>query len=355
MELYFNMYKIKYVKLDELLKDIIFEEGEEINIFINLESVLKKIKFTDEDKENIFYGPKRNLNLISCIFNLISHYRHYFNKRGICSKVFIYGPEGKDERYLNREYNKNYRKDILLMETSNTISIGNIYRNIISMLKDILLYVKDVYFITSGIVEPSVIPYIITKISKSNKNFLITSDIYEYQYTKENFYILKPKMDDSILIDKNNVMQVLKKKVKCKSTLEPDINFISFILSILGNSYRGITKIKKVGISTIFKLIDTGIKNNIINNDVENINILLNVVEEYNQNQIMINYLCTSVKEQYKRLSISEVSYIEKQLINKHDAGYLRDVNDKYFMNYPLNIIEISEGIKKKQEKIIWR
>lgn len=354
MELYFNMYKIKYIVLNELLKDIEFKKGEEINIFINLESVIKKIKYTTEDKENIFYGPKRNLLLISCIFNLISHYRRYFDKRGLCSRVFIYGPEGIDVDYLNREYSKDYRKSITIQETTDTVAIGNIYRKIIPMLKDIIAYVKDVYFLTSSILEPSVIPYLINIIlPNDNKNFLITSDVYEYQYTKENFYILKPKMEKSLLIDKNNIMDVLKHRVKCKSSLEPDVNFISFILSIIGDSYRGIPKINKVGISTIFKLIDSGIKNNIINNEVENINILLEIVEEYNQNQIMLNYLCTSIREQEKRISISEETYIKNQLINKHDAGYLRDVNDKYFMEFPLNIIEINSGIKNN--KIIWR
>lgn len=354
MELYFNMYKIKYVILDELLKNIEFKKAEEINIFINLESVLKKIKYTTEDKENIFYGPKRNLNLISCIFNLVSHYRRYFDKRGLCSKVFIYGPEGKDVQYLNREYIKDYRRNVFIKETTDTVSIGNMYMKIIPMLKDIIAYVKDVYFITSGIIEPSLVPKIINSVlPNKNKNILITSDVYEYQYTKEDFYILKPKMDNSILIDKTKVMDVLKNRVKCKSSLEPDVNFISFILSIIGDSYRSITKINKVGISTIFKLIDTGIKNNIINNNVENINILLEIVEEYNQNQIMLNYLCTSITEQEKRISAAEEIYIKNQLINKHDAGYLRDVNDKYFMEYPLNIIEINSGIKNN--KITWR
>ena len=45
-DLYFNMFKIKYTKLDELLVNIPFEKGEEITIFINLESILKKIIFS---------------------------------------------------------------------------------------------------------------------------------------------------------------------------------------------------------------------------------------------------------------------------------------------------------------------
>lgn len=355
MELYFNMYKIKYVILDELLKDINFNNGEEINIFINLESLLKQIKGTKEDRENILSGPRRNLFLISCIFNLIAHYRRYFNKRHIYSNIFIYGPEGIEKSYLNKEYIIDYRKNINLLETTDTKSIGNMYKNSIIMLKEILSYVQNVYFITSGIIEPSVIPYIITEDLniKRDKTFLVTKDIYEYQYIKEDFYILRPKMDNSKLINNTNIMTEMKNKTKCKNTVEPDNNFIPFILSILGDSYRGIPKINKIGIATIFKMIEKGIKDNVINNDVENIMSLINIVDENNKNQVMLNYLCTNIKEQDKRLSNSEISYIKRQLIDKYDAGYLKELNDKFFIEYPLNIEDISHEISKKK-KIIW-
>ena len=34
MELYFNMFKIKYIKLDELLEEFTFIKGEEVFIYI---------------------------------------------------------------------------------------------------------------------------------------------------------------------------------------------------------------------------------------------------------------------------------------------------------------------------------
>ena len=133
LDLYFNMFKIKYVKLDELLKDTVFLEGEEIYIYINLESILKKITSTITDKENIITTTKRNIVLTSCVFNLISHYRYYFHKKGVCSKIFIYGPESIDSQYLNREYNKDYRKKMMLINTEETSSIGKIYEDSIKM------------------------------------------------------------------------------------------------------------------------------------------------------------------------------------------------------------------------------
>ena len=117
MDLYFNMFKIKYSKLDELLKDFSFAKGEEVYIYISLESILKKLTSTIIDKENIILTSKRNIILTSCVFNLISHYRYYFHKRSVCSKIFVYGPESIDIKYLNREFNKDYRTILMLMNT----------------------------------------------------------------------------------------------------------------------------------------------------------------------------------------------------------------------------------------------
>ena len=357
MDLYFNMFKIKYSKLDELLNDFTFSKGEEVYIYISLESILKKLTSTITDKENIILNSKRNIILTSCVFNLISHYRYYFHKKSVCSKIFVYGPESIDVDYLNREYNKDYRTKLMLMNVEETSSIGKTYKDSVKMIKTILNYIEGVNFITSGILEPSVIPLIINKYFKTeiNKNFLITDDRYEYQYIKNYFVILKPKMDKSTLIDSLNVMDILKSKTKCKNIPNPDINFLPFIISILGDKYRNIDKIKGMGISRIYNEINKGLESNIITNDIENVNSLLCLVNENFQNDFLINYMTTSIFEQYKKISDVEEKYILNQIIDKYDGGYMKVINENYFNEHPLNIIEINTGIKKRNLKINWR
>ena len=357
MDLYFNMFKIKYSKLDELLEDFTFSKGEEVYIYISLESILKKLTSTITDKENIILSSKRNIILTSCVFNLISHYRYYFHKKSVCSKIFVYGPESIDVDYLNREYNKDYRTKLMLMNVEETSSIGKTYKDSVKMIKTILNYIEGVNFITSGILEPSVIPLIINKYFKTeiNKNFLITDDRYEYQYIKNYFIILKPKMDKSTLIDSLNVMDILKSKTKCKNIPNPDINFLPFIISILGDKYRNIDKIKGMGISRIYNEINKGLESNIITNDIENVNSLLCLVNENFQNDFLINYMTTSIFEQYKKISDVEEKYILNQIIDKYDGGYMKVINENYFNEHPLNIIEINTGIKKRNLKINWR
>lgn len=357
MDLYFNMFKIKYSKLDELLAYVEFDEGEEIIIYINIESILKKLTSTITDRENVMFGDRRNLILTSCVFNLIAHYRYYFHKRSVCSKIFVYGPESMDMKYLNREYNKDYRTHSALLNTDKTTSIGNTYKDSIKMIKTMLTYVEGVNFITSGIIEPSVVPLVLTEYfrTENKKNFIVTDDKYDYQYIKDYFTILKPRLEKSSIIDHGNIMDVLKEKTKCVNIPNPDINFLPFIISILGDKYRNIDKVKGFGISKIYNEINKGLKNDIITNEVNNINSLISLIPENYQNDFAINYMTTSIYEQYKKLSDVEIKYIINQIIDKHDGGYMKVINDEYFIEYPLNIIEINSGIKKRNHRIRWR
>jgi uncharacterized protein YjgD (DUF1641 family) len=120
------------------------------------------------------------------------------------------------------------------------------------------------------------------------------------------------------------------------------------------DKYRNIDKIKGFGISKIYGEINKGLGNNLITNDIENLNSLINIVPENFQNDFAINYMTTSIFEQYKKLSDVEIKYILNQLIDKYDGGYMKVLNDEYYMEYPLNIIEINSGVKKTR-RVIWK
>ena len=108
-------------------------------------------------------------------------------------------------------------------------------------------------------------------------------------------------------------------------------------------------------LNQIFKEIDKGLKNNLVTNDINNINSLSCLINETYHNDFLINYMTTSIYEQYKKLSDVELKYITNQIIDKYDGGYMKVVNNEYFIDNPLNIIEINSGIKKRPYKINWR
>ena len=86
-------------------------------------------------------------------------------------------------------------------------------------------------------------------------------------------------------------MDVLKEKTKCINKVNPDINFLPFIISMLGDKYRNIDKIKGFGISKIYGEINKGLENNLITNDVDNLNSLINIVPDNFQNDFAIKVL----------------------------------------------------------------
>jgi hypothetical protein len=65
--------------------------------------------------------------------------------------------------------------------------------------------------------------------------------------------------------------------------------------------------------------------------------------------------MITSIYEQYKKLSNVEIKYIVNQIVDKYDGGYMKTINNEYFYDHPLNIIEINSGIKKRPIKINWK
>jgi hypothetical protein len=62
------------------------------------------------------------------------------------------------------------------------------------------------------------------------------------------------------------------------------------------------------------------------------------------------NYLVTDIILQYLKLSDSEKFNILNQIEDRYDENSLRYLNDKYFMNHPLMIVNTrSEQIVKEE------
>lgn len=359
MDTIFNMFKIRYTKLDELIskncKELTY--GSKVNVFINLEPVFRKLINSDVDNYLKVKTDEKIVELISNIINLIAHYRLFFTKNKLYSRVYIYMGFPFNSIYFNRkiipEYRKNYQHKFT--KDSKSMVLGNIIENSLPLLKIILEYIEGVYFIESGQVEPSLIPLIINEESnKGDVNFLITADRYEYQYVIKDFYILRPKQEDSYLINKNNVIDIMKLEEKIINDKTVDYKLIPFILSILGDKYRNLDKIKRVGLSTIIKLINEAIRNGVITENVDSINMLLNLVKDEYRGKLLSNFYCIDLVTQYNFLGYMDVFNITSQLVDKFDNVSLKKINDKYFTGYPIMLMEICEANKllKKNKNI---
>lgn len=183
---------IKYKVLDEILNIYMPNLTKEVNVFIDLVEFLKPIyKF-----DNI----GNPMGILVCMVNLPLHYRHYFNRRGIKSNIFlIYSSNNSvnNTRYLSIYDNKHK-----IIKETNKLVFDIIHKNI-ELLNTLTPYLPGIY-LKLGTVEPTVITYnLIDKFTRKGNldynNIFITSTDYAYQ--------LPSVMSNVLLILKKSMVQ----------------------------------------------------------------------------------------------------------------------------------------------------
>lgn len=348
MNVIFNMYKIKYKKLEEMLsaKYIGLYQNCNVNLFINMENILISLS-SPNIVEKLRVGNKgRNFQFISNVINLAAHYKRFFTKNGINIKIFLYVPfPFSSMLQKNKAINSDYRDYYEYKFNNNTSNyeLREMIESSIEMIKIICEYIEGVYFITSENLENSLIPAVIAD-NKNDKyfNFIISKDIYDYQYISKDFHILYPKGDFSLVISKHNLYDVITKDVLVRTNNDINVKFLPFILSIIGSKNRNIYNIKGFGVVKLLKLIDKLIDEKVITNETTNIHILIEFINEKFRTKVMNNFYCTDIDFQLLSLNTRDHYNIISQLKDKFDNVSLKKINDKYFTEYPLQLIEVT-------------
>ena len=350
MEVIFNLFKIRFVKLDELITKYCTEiqQNSTINFFINIEPILKKLIMANIEDYLKVKKDERSIELMSNIFNLASHYRSFFSKNKLYSKIFIYlSYPLTNNTYKNKLIYPDYRKYYeLKFNNPKLFVLKQTLTSIIPLLTIITEYIEGVYFIKSESVEGSLIPWIITnEFSDNSLNFILSNDNYDYQYTNNNFYIINPKKQNSYIIYKDNLINTLKFEDKIVNDININPKFYTFIKAILGDKYRNIQKIRNLGLITILKNLNNAIKQNILTDNTTSITILSNIIKEEHRNQLINNYYVTDLVSQYTSLNLKDIYNITEQVIDKFDNVSLKKLNDMYFTQYPIQLMDILSGV----------
>lgn len=349
MEALFNLFKIKFDKLDELLNEgNNITPDSTINIYFNLEPIWRLM--INNNNENFLRNRSKTriIEVTSNIINIAAHYRLWCKKHKLQSRVILYTPSFDKIVYKNAMFNHRYRSYALFKynEDTNYYICQETIRESITMAKTILEYIEGVYLIEGYDVEPSVIPYIINKkFSPKDINFIVTTDAYDFQYANYDYYVFRPKKDDSFLIRKNCILETLKTLEGIKNeTIVPD-NMYTFIYSILGDKNRNIDKIKRLGLSTILNLISKAIDVNLINDKTESIEMLVQALKEEHRGAVLNNFYCIDVDFQENVMPSSSKLKIEYQIKDRFDNDSLIKINNTYFGEFPIQLLELTESI----------
>ena len=358
----FNSLKIKYGLLDDIFrKNDITIKSKDVNIFIDLDSLFRSI-FNPMVGEIIYTGNDNDYkhhvkNMISNILNLASHYRRYFTKMKIYSRIYLLSSHPfNDLKGCNNFYVPGYRKKFnsKLREPNFTLLLKVLIESL-DMLRLIVDCIDDLFLITSSSLETAIIPKVINDMidPNTNDNIIITKDNYYYQYAcSDNYYILRPRFnDESYLIKKSTLIDTVKREANVKTEIMVSSSFYTFIKTILGDRNRSIPKISGIGVAKILKILRESIDNNYISSICNDIYGLSRLVDKKHQENLLNNYSVTDIEYQVKCIGLADKNIIKTQLVNKFDNLSLKELNDDLFKNHPINIMDLMGHVKLRHVK----
>lgn len=350
MDIFFNKRKIRYNDLNLLFKDKLSPSIKQISVYMELNSIMNEL-YRPDIFEGINVGREK-LTISSQILNTVAHYRHYFYSRYGISTVFYLTYSNDKATYpisIQNDYKQQYYDRLFSDSPEYTILNRNVKRNM-NIVKLFCEYLPDVYFIEGNDFEPSALPYylITTDTDNNQLNLVITENNLSYQLLAlDSTYILDLKKRD--IITRNNVFQALLGKSKT-SILSTEL--LTLYFAIVGKKTYNINNVRGFAKNKANKLIEQAINDKlIINKKYKDINevttLMLNngllktqeQVDLINNNFKIMDYelLCQQLSTKHKHL-------IDDCFVDRLDHTTLKRINDTYFNNQPIMLMEITEG-----------
>ena len=339
---------IKYDRLYEMTKYAFYgkSDSDDVNIFIDVYSILKNLYSR---------GPSIQIRdsyaIASCIINLAIHLRAYFETRhNVRSKIYIiYGGARPKEAIVN--YYR-YNEKNILAEDSDSMMKNLIYDNL-EVLKILCPYLYDIFCVVDTENEFTTIASVLIGKS-STPNIIYSKEPLAYQLVafKPMTFLYRPKkkinQDASWVVTKSNLYNAYRHG-ELKLTKQIDINLhpqmISIYLAISGLRSRSMNSIKSAN-STI-KLLSEAIQSNKFSNGYNSNPIFYTTPNPFEKMfederiaaELTNRFAAIDLPYQTILLLNSPKSVdINSGIINLYDPQTVRDINDKYFQMYPLDL-----------------
>lgn len=322
------------------------QPGDHVNIFINFEAVLRNISMQKNLHDIVnFHKHKMVIELESAILNLMANYRMYFKKEKCIPRVFLYSTTIDFDNQHMSVYNKFYRSYYKNRYVQNPQFklVGDVLNEIIiPEIKLILLYVPGCYFIETKTFDSSLVPLIISE-TDSSKNVIVTSDIFDTLYLfNSNFitiYIKRRYSHFNVISDIDGAIQsIIKDESPLDLTIFNSELYYRLLLSIKGSKIRNIRSAKGFGYGKFLKLLKDGINKDIVLRNFESIDSVLELFPDKYHQDIKLAFQCTSLETQHGLLNEVDISEIQSQIVDKVDIPSLESLNNKRFLEFPINL-----------------
>jgi hypothetical protein len=107
-----------------------------------------------------------------------------------------------------------------------------------------------------------------------------------------------------------------------------------------------------MGIKSVIRVLEKAIDNKVITNEITNISLLIRLIRDEFTDMVLTNYYCTDLDFQKSYVYMSAKLEITKQLVDKFDNLGLKEISERYFKEYPLNLEEITDAYRLDRSNI---
>lgn len=348
MDAIFNMYKVRFDKLDALFDAMPhgLKPGDTVNVYLNLEMVLKTLLNRDVEQYVQVRPDEKHQEFIANVLNFIAHYRLFFTKNKLKSRVFLYANDVESTYFRNQVSIPTYReffKDKLTIRNHRSHFV-RLLTHTFKQIETIAEYIEDVHFIRTREIEPSLVPlFVMRELDKpAEMQFIVSNDRYDYQYALHGAYILRPKKEHSYIVHEQNLWRLVKLEEKLVNEVELPPAFYPVVLAMLGDKYRNIPKIKGVGLFALMKVLRKALDDRQITESMNSVHAIANAMTEKLRPMLIENSYATDLHIQYLVLTTVDRMNLEKKFVNRFDNVGLKQINETYFVDSPIMLIELT-------------
>lgn len=360
MDIYFNAMKIKFADLNSITSNLIDNNNiHSANIFINLEDINSRFRTVKFNQEFQACGADAFKRYASNVFNLAAHYKQWASRLNISSKIYVYYTTAMGG-FTSSVYNHSYRKDYIAkcdVRYSDSYYVNQTISQADNLLKTISKYIDGLYIIDSKGEEPSLIPYMISQHNPADWNFIITKDMFEFQYVNHpKFSIIYPSTTHGPeIINAGNLWEFVGRK-----TYTPNISANKFdprlflsVMGIMGDKRRSIEKLKRIGWTSIFDYLEKIWEKDKDHSFFTMQEALTDKVKSLGQDAVdryCSNVLAMSMKSVYEITPEASKELIMLQIADVPDKESLELINrDPMILgNYPINLGFLLNGHTQK-------
>lgn len=339
-------YYIKYDKMDELCSQSLLFNGstKQVNVYIDLFDMLEPL-YTKDITANKRY------TIVSSIINLAAHIRQYFWKRQYCA-TRIYLVYGEDITLNHKQFYQSFG-ETKYKETMDFPRKHQIVTSQLEMVKILAAYIPEVYFVRRA-TNFSMFVYNDLMVNDKNNTIssvIITKDKYAYQLPAlfPKAKIFRPKKskgaDCSYCITGQHIFRHFFKNITAQATIERfnlmHPGLLSLMITLTGLPSYNFTTLMNA--STASKFIVDAISNNRIingyNSDIDFVyNALIGLEKYIDPTTFKYRFNAVDLVTQYRIYNSSAESRDITWLINLNDPDTVREINDKYFFDNPLDL-----------------